>query len=54
MIVLDVYAVIVVLLGEPAGPEVADLLRSGETAVLTAVGVAEVVDRLVRVVGCRP
>ena len=54
MIVLDAYAVIAALLGEPAAPEVADLLRRDEPAVLTPLGVAEVVDRLVRVAGADP
>lgn len=51
MIVLDAYAVIATLLGEPAAPEVAELLRGDEPAVLTPLGVAEVLDRLVRVAG---
>lgn len=48
MIVLDSFAVIALLTGEPAAPEVRGLLG---TARLTSTGVAEVVDRLVRVHG---
>jgi PIN domain nuclease of toxin-antitoxin system len=51
VIVLDAYAVIAALLDEPAAPEVAALLRSDEGAMLTALGVAEVLDRLVRIAG---
>ena len=47
MIVLDAYAVIAFLRDEPAADEVASLLRS-EDASLTAVGVGEVVDHLIR------
>jgi predicted nucleic acid-binding protein len=45
--VLDAYAVIAYLRGEPAAIEVRPLLESGG-AVLTAVGLGEVVDHLVR------
>jgi len=48
--ILDAYAVIAYLRGEPAAPEVRPLLDTSD-AVLTAVGVAEVVDHLVRRVG---
>jgi predicted nucleic acid-binding protein len=48
--VLDAYAVIAYLRGERAAPEVAARLNAGD-AVLTAVGVAEVLDHLVRLVG---
>jgi PIN domain nuclease of toxin-antitoxin system len=48
--VLDAYAVIAYLKAEPAAQEVRPLLDSGE-GVLTAIGVAEVVDHLVRLVG---
>jgi predicted nucleic acid-binding protein len=48
--VLDAYAVIAYLRGERAAPEVGRLLDAGD-AVLTAVGVAEVLDHLVRLVG---
>jgi PIN domain nuclease of toxin-antitoxin system len=51
VIVLDAYAVIAALLDEPAAPEVAALLRNDEGAMLTALGVAEVLDRLVRIAG---
>jgi predicted nucleic acid-binding protein len=47
---LDAYAVIAYLRAEPAAGEVRPLLDSG-CASLTAVGVAEVLDHLVRVVG---
>jgi predicted nucleic acid-binding protein len=48
--VLDAFAVIALLRGEPAAPEVRHLLERGD-AVLTALGLAEVIDHLVRVVG---
>ena len=48
MIVLDAYAVIGLLRGEPVADEVRDLLESGTPAWLTPLGVAEVVDRRVR------
>ena len=48
MIVLDAYAVIAFLRAEPAAGEVRALL--GTDAQLTSVGVAEVLDHLVRVV----
>lgn len=51
MIVLDAYAVIAFLLGERAAAEVGELLRSDESVAMTALGVAEVVDRLVRGAG---
>ena len=47
MTVLDAYAVIAYLRREPATPEVRPLLDAGD-ALLTAVGVAEVLDHLVR------
>ncbi|MHB8452582.1 MAG: PIN domain-containing protein [Mycobacteriales bacterium] len=50
MIVLDSYAVIAYLRGERAAPQVRVLLDAGGAA-LTAVGVAEVLDHLVRLVG---
>lgn len=49
MSVLDAYAVIAYLRGEPCADEVAALLR--EPTILTAVNAAEVVDQLVRVFG---
>lgn len=51
MIVLDAYAVLAFLKGEPAAPEVRTLLERGEPAALTTVGVAEVLDHLIRIVG---
>ena len=48
--ILDAYAVIAYLKAEPAAPEVRPLLDSGEVN-LTAVGVAEVIDHLVRLAG---
>jgi len=47
MTILDSYAVISLLRDEPAANEVEDLLLNTE-ARLTAVGVSEVVDRMVR------
>ncbi len=51
MIVLDAYAVLALLKGEPAAPQVRALLEGGDQACLTAVGVGEVVDHLVRLSG---
>lgn len=48
--VLDAYAVLALLKGEPAAVQVADLLTS-DLALLPATGAAEVVDHLVRLVG---
>jgi PIN domain nuclease of toxin-antitoxin system len=48
--VLDAYAVIAYLRAEPAAGEVRRLLDGGGVA-LTAVGVAEVIDHLVRLAG---
>jgi PIN domain nuclease of toxin-antitoxin system len=48
--VLDAYAVIAFLRAEPAADEVALLLRSDDAS-LTSVGLAEVVDHLVRLAG---
>ncbi len=50
MIVLDAYAVLAFLKGETAAVEVGELLAH-EEAVLTALGVAEVLDHLVRLAG---
>ena len=47
MIVLDAYAVIALLSGEPARDEIADLLRTGN-AHLSVLNLAEVIDRLGR------
>jgi PIN domain nuclease of toxin-antitoxin system len=49
--ILDAYAVIAYLRGEPAADRVRELLSQGEAAALTAVGLAEVVDHLVRLAG---
>lgn len=51
MIVLDAYAVLALLKGEPAAPQVRALLEGDDRSCLTAVGVAEVVDHLVRLSG---
>jgi predicted nucleic acid-binding protein len=48
VVVLDSFAVIALLTGEPAAPEVRRLLGDAR---LTSTGVAEVIDRLVRVYG---
>ena len=53
VIVLDAYAVIAFLKGEAAAGQVAQLLAGEEETTLTALGVAEVVDHLVRLVGTR-
>ena len=50
MTVLDAFAVLALLKGEPAADEVADLLSRAPCA-LTSVGLAEVLDHLVRIVG---
>ncbi len=50
MTVLDAYAVLALLKGEPAASSVQQLLNSADCG-LTALGVAEVVDHLVRIVG---
>lgn len=48
---LDAYAVVAFLRDEPAADEVDSLLRSGDEVSLTSVGLAEVVDHLVRLAG---
>ena len=50
MTVLDAYAVIALLRAEPAAAEVEATLNHGD-AVLTAVGVGEVLDHLIRLAG---
>ena len=50
MTVLDAYAIIAYLRGEPAADEVGLLLETGD-AMLTAVGLGEVHDHLVRLAG---
>ena len=51
MIVLDAYAVLALLKGEPAAARVRGLLQDDHDARLTAAGVAEVADHLVRLAG---
>ena len=51
MIILDAYAVLAFLRGEHAAPQVRELIGGDEEAALTLLGVAEVVDRLVRRAG---
>ncbi|MCB0897504.1 MAG: PIN domain-containing protein [Actinobacteria bacterium] len=48
MIILDAYAVLALLKGEAAAPDVRDILKGSEPARLTGVGVAEVIDHLIR------
>jgi PIN domain nuclease of toxin-antitoxin system len=48
LILLDSYAVIALLTSEPAADTVAGLLHDPRDAALTALGVAEVLDRLIR------
>ena len=50
MTILDAYAVIAFLRAEPAADRVRDLINTSNGS-LTAVGLAEVVDHLVRLVG---
>lgn len=49
--ILDAYAVLALLKGEPAANLVSMLLAEDGGARLTAVGVAEVIDHLIRLVG---
>lgn len=49
MTILDAFAVIALLKGEPAAPQVQLLIQEGGCA-LTSLGVAEVIDHLVRLV----
>lgn len=51
MIVLDAYAAIAVLRVEHAAPQVRALIEGDEGTALTLLGVAEVVDYLVRIAG---
>jgi predicted nucleic acid-binding protein len=51
VITLDACVVEAYFRDEPAAPEVLDLLRSGEQTVITAINAAEVLDRMVRVLG---
>ena len=50
MTVLDAYAVIAFLRAEPAAAQVKDVLKQADAG-LTVVGVAEVLDHLIRMVG---
>ena len=50
MTVLDAYAVLAFLKAEPAAADVRVLLQRGDAA-LTSVGVGEVLDQLIRIVG---
>ncbi|MFC5333746.1 PIN domain-containing protein [Mycobacterium branderi] len=49
MTVLDAYAVLALLKGEPAAKPVAQLLGDDPSASLTSLGVAELLDHLVRI-----
>ncbi len=49
--IFDAYAVLALLKGEPAAADVQRLLEAGQAPALTAVGVAEVLDHLVRLEG---
>ncbi|MYE46095.1 MAG: type II toxin-antitoxin system VapC family toxin [Chloroflexi bacterium] len=51
MIILDAYAVLALLRDELAAPRVQELIETGEEAALTLLGIAEVLDRLVRLAG---
>jgi PIN domain nuclease of toxin-antitoxin system len=51
VIVLDAYAVLALLKDEPAAVPVRRLLESREETCLTVLGVAEVIDHLVRLAG---
>ena len=51
MIVLDSFAVLALFRDEPAAPLVQRLVESEEDVVLTALGVSEVLDHLVRILG---
>jgi predicted nucleic acid-binding protein len=51
MIVLDSFAVLALLRDEPAADQVQQLVEGEEDTALTALGIAEVIDHLVRVMG---
>ena len=51
MIVLDAYAVLALLKDEPAAAEVQRLIEDDDSPALTLLGVAEVLDYLVRLAG---
>jgi len=50
-LILDAYAVLALLKGEPAAPAVGELLESEPVPAVTSIGVAEVLDHLVRLEG---
>jgi PIN domain nuclease of toxin-antitoxin system len=54
VIVLDSYAVLALLRDEAAAAAVQELIESTEVVALTALGVAEMIDRLVRLGGVDP
>jgi len=51
VIVLDAFSVLALLKAEPAADQVGQMLASEEEASLTVLGVAEVVDHLIRLAG---
>jgi PIN domain nuclease of toxin-antitoxin system len=51
VIILDSYAVLALLSDEPASEQVERLITGGEIVRLTALGIAEIVDHLVRITG---
>ena len=51
MIILDAYAALAFLRREAAGPQVRELILRDEESALTLLGIAEVLDRLVRGAG---
>lgn len=51
MIVLDAFAVLALLKDEPGAAKVERLIRGAEETTLTALGLAEVVDHLIRLTG---
>lgn len=51
MIILDAFAALALLRDEPAAAQVQDMIERDEEVVLTVLGVAEVLDRLVRLDG---
>ena len=54
MTVLDAYAVLAYLLDTEAADEVRPLLDEGDPATISALNLAEVVDRLIRLTGVAP
>ena len=48
MIILDAYAVLALLRDEPAAPQAQALVEGAEETTLTLLGIAEVLDKLVR------